>query len=277
MSDAYLVANPPNRPQSHTPRRAKPTTITLHTFESPIGRTSLAGAEFIRRRPNAGSYHRIGDVHEDELQLVPYASEAFHDGSGGNRFSVGISLMMHAVDWSRPGIETELHALLGVMVSMAVNAAQWIHAEYGVLIPPRRITKAESDSGVTGILAHADRDPSRRSDPGPDFPWTTFLTEYADRSGGLNPMPTTSEHCLPANREATINEIQQILANASFYEGGIDGDPYTATLAAIHAMKNALSVALGEGPDLAAIDELIVDMRKSIKNLEWEIRPPKGL
>lgn len=49
-------------------------------------------------------------------------------------------------------------------------------------IPIRRATRAQINEAIRtgdpskgGFVAHADLDPSRRSDPGPDFPWKTFL------------------------------------------------------------------------------------------------------
>lgn len=193
MTAAHLEVHPPARSQYRKPRRAKPTgCIVLHTFQAPVGRTAKWGADFIAGRTDAaGSYHRLGDVHRDEIQLVPYEWEAFHDGTGSNRWSIGLSLMMNAADWPTLAAAEEA-ALLGTMVSMAHHAAAWLRSEHGIVVPAHRITKAESDQGMAGFIAHGARDPGRRSDPGPDFPWAAFLSQYA-LTGDPPPMPTKIE------------------------------------------------------------------------------------
>src|SRR5688572_20697417 len=103
---AYLVANPPRRSQFRKVRRAKPTgTIVLHSAENaPDLRLPDEGAEriasFIRNRTDPGSYHVIADQ-DSRIQLVPFSHEAFHDGTGSNPWSIGLSLALRASDWPR--------------------------------------------------------------------------------------------------------------------------------------------------------------------------------
>ena len=65
------------------------------------------------------------------------------------------------------------------MARCASRYASWIERKHGVVIPARRITRAESENRIPGFLGHGERDPGRRSDPGAEFPWDTFLYDYA--------------------------------------------------------------------------------------------------
>ena len=243
----YLVDHPPARSQYRKPRRAKPTgCIVLHTFEAPVGRSADRGARFIAGRKDPGSYARLGDVHGAEVQLVPYEWEAFHDGTGSNAWSIGISLMMHAADWPKLP-RGQRDALVETMASMAAHAAAWLLAEHGIAVPARRLTKAESDRGLAGFIGHGDRDPGRRTDPGADFPWESFLNRYAeliDQEESTTPMAQ-----LDPNK---VTELQQLVTetkiNRPLTLDGVLG-PLTLddTIAALHWRKNTmdqLAVAL---------------------------------
>ncbi len=67
-------------------------------------------------------------------------------------------------------------------------------------------------------------------------------------------MSTSDENPIPHSREGAIRELQQVLADAGFYHGNIDGDPFTATRDAAKALMDA-----HQATD-AAVNELLEDL-----------------
>ena len=160
----YLLDNAPARAQYRRHRRADPTgCIVVHTAENMLDLIGPdAGAEnvarFITNRTDAaGSYHGIGD-RDSTVWLVPFDAEAFHDRHS-NRWSIGLSLAMRAADW--PGLSPRTpppapppprtHGDPGSTPGSSTSTAS--------PSPPRRITRAQSEAGEPGFIAHGDRDP----------------------------------------------------------------------------------------------------------------------
>lgn len=184
--NAYLVDHAPRRSQFRKTRRARPTgTIVVHSAENlPDVRPPDTGAEdvsgFIRRRSDPGSYHVLCDS-DSRVQLVPFAWEAFHDGTGSNPWSIGISGAFQAHQW-RTLPKWWRDACVMQMAAAAREAADWLHSCYGIEVPAIRLTKGTYNQ--PGFCSHAEReqwfgDPGRRSDPGPWFPWDEFLFLFA--------------------------------------------------------------------------------------------------
>ncbi len=203
----YLEDNPPVRSQFRTGRRDPvKSVIVVHTAESGTDRAGPDSkaegvASFIQRRSDAGSYHLIGDS-DSIIQMIRFDNEAFHDRTGSNRWSIGISLAMNAADW--PGLtsgrRTELVRTAG---QMAAIAAAWMRDRNLPLPEPRLLTRAQSDrSDASGFISHARRDPGRRTDPGAGFPWTDFFQAYqqALSDGGFEP-----------DRDALIRQLQSLV------------------------------------------------------------------
>jgi hypothetical protein len=188
----YLLDHPPARSQYRSSRRARPTgCICVHTAENILDLVGAdSGAESVAnfisvRTDAAGSYHILGD-RDSIVEMMPLSYEAFGDATGSNPWGIHISLAMRAADW--PGLSTtHRDQLLATMVQMAVIAATWVSETFGIAVPARRLTKAESDRGLAGFIAHGDRDPARRTDPGPAFPWGLFLERFADVDGQSQP------------------------------------------------------------------------------------------
>lgn len=179
---AYLDDYPPARTQFRQ-RYATPTgLIVVHTAESMLDEigedTGAEGvAEFIRRRADPGSYHRLVDS-DSIVALVRFEMAAYGDGTGSNEFAIHLSFACRAADW--PGMDParrEAYLVNGAKAARA--AATWLQRVHGITVPARRVTRTQSDQGAAGFISHGERDPGRRTDPGPAFPWDQFLTLYA--------------------------------------------------------------------------------------------------
>lgn len=191
---AYLDSHPPASPQFRDPRREAPSGVcVVHTAENTPDLVAVDGgaeavAGFITRRPDPGSYHDLVDS-DSGIQLVRYECEAFHDATGSNRHSYGVSIATRADTWPLAPPRWRDGAVRQAATS-AARYAFWLHARRGIVIPARRITRVESEARTPGFISHAERDPARRTDPGAGFPWEQFLGIYAALTVGLHPGPT---------------------------------------------------------------------------------------
>ncbi|HTM85351.1 MAG TPA: N-acetylmuramoyl-L-alanine amidase, partial [Mycobacterium sp.] len=178
--EVYLREHPnPHLRQYRSPRRqqVRPV-IVVHTAENlPDTVATDGGAEavagFISRRTDPGSYHSLVDS-DSLVRLVRYTDEAWHDGTGSNPWSLGLSIATTAAWWPlaprawRDGAVEQA-------AQEAARMARFVHAETGAVVQPQRITRAQSENGGSGFISHAERDPKRRTDPGAAFPWAQFL------------------------------------------------------------------------------------------------------
>jgi hypothetical protein len=190
---AWLDDHPPVRSQFRCPRReAVSGVIVVHTAENVMDQvgpdTGAEGvAHFIRVRDTPGSYHELVDS-DSYIGLVRWTCEAFHDATGSNPHSFGLSFACSEVDW--PAMSDEKRA--GFILRGAQRAAayaRFVKETRGIVIPAARITRDESSNRVPGFISHAQRDPQRRTDPGQGFPWSMFLDAYSDLMNGA-PAPT---------------------------------------------------------------------------------------
>lgn len=210
VTGIYLIDNPPRIRQYRSPRRAKPSgLVVVHTAESYPDETGPdTGAEnvaaFIARRTNYGSYHHIVDS-DSIIQLVRFSDEAFHDATGSNPYSYGVSAATQAAKWNDVGKEWRNDTVKN-MARAAARYARWVKSNHGILIPARSVTRAESEARKPGFISHAARDPRRRTDPGKLFPWTLFYNEFAAEMGGKAPTTTT----LPSVSLRLIREAARV-------------------------------------------------------------------
>lgn len=204
----FLEDNPPARAQFRTTRRAPVTgAIVLHTAENNTDTTLPDGgaeavASFIARRTDAaGSYHSVVDS-DSIVQLGRYEWEMFHEGTGGNRWSLGLSFACQAAQW--PTLpEAWFIGALRNGAREAANMARWVEATVGVVVPAARITAAQYRSSRPGFVGHGELDPGRRSDPGRDFPWDEFLALYAEEMRPTGPAPTP----VPLNQARAFHQV----------------------------------------------------------------------
>jgi len=247
----YLEQFPPARSQFRTGRRSPvKSVIVVHTAESGTDRVGADPkaenvASFIRGRSDAGSYHLLGDA-DSIIQLVRFENEAFQDGTGSNRWAIGISLAMNAADWNVVS-SSRKQELTETAAQMAAIAAQWL-ADRGLPLPEaRRLTKVESDrADASGFISHARRDPTRRSDPGAGFPWTEFFRLYQQilSGGGLEP-----------DRDALTRQLQALVGTTA------DGIVGPATIAALN--RNWI------GRDEAFDDSVADTFTNNPRVIEW--------
>jgi hypothetical protein len=190
----YLEQHPPARTQYRTKRRAQVTgAIVVHTAESgPDLDGPDSGAEavarFISTRTDAAaSYHSVVDA-DSICRVGRYEWEMFHEGTGGNRWSLGLSFATRAHLWpTLPWDRTVAMVRNGAIE--AASMARWVRETTGIAVPARRITAAQYRAGAAGFISHAELDPTRRSDPGDGFPWSTFLLYYFEQMESTT-MPT---------------------------------------------------------------------------------------
>lgn len=210
----YLEDHPPARPQYRKPRRGRITgAIVLHDAENATDQTgpdtgAEAVARFIATRTTPGSYHTVVDS-DSIVRLVPYDWEAFHEGTGGNRWSLGLSFaygsqsMPSAAWW--PGALRN-----GAIEARAMS--DYVKATVGFSIPARRITADQYRVGYAGFISHAELDPRRRKDP-VGFPWDPFLRLYAAvPPSTVSPTPQPPQENPMAVPQPTLGEFETFVA-----------------------------------------------------------------
>jgi hypothetical protein len=179
-----LVEHPnPNLAQHRKPRREQPSgVIVVHSAENTQDLVLPdAGAEgvanFISNRTDAGSYHRIADS-DSIVKVMPFEWEAWHDGTGTNPHSIGISGAFRSGEWASIPQDWRDACVINLALA-AAEAAAWVQSIRGINIPALRITVDQARARVPGFISHAELDPERRTDPGAGFPWDQFLAAYA--------------------------------------------------------------------------------------------------
>lgn len=163
----YLLDHPNPNGLSYSLTRSEPIRgIVLHTAENVADTIGPdGGAEAVAKygaSTTRASWHVTVDK-DSIIYMLPDRMQAWHV-IGYNQTTLGIEQACQASKWN----EYPADWVDAVITNTATVVKQWCEL-YD--IPMKRITKAEYDSGKRGILAHADLDPTRRSDPGADYPW----------------------------------------------------------------------------------------------------------
>ena len=164
------------------PRRKVIDLIVMHI---PVAIQDLVGADptaesvahyfTINSRP--ASAHVVIDA-DSTVPLLPDIYTAFHV-RGYNSRSVGVEQGWGYLDWGKhPARDRQV----------IEQVANWCRPRVtGYSIPLRQLTKTQVDAGMSGFAAHSTLDPTRRKDPGPDYPWTllfNLIDNTATDTGG---------------------------------------------------------------------------------------------
>lgn len=220
----------PNLPQQRVGRREPVSGVLVpHSAENTPDYVAFdGGAEavwhYIRARTTYGSYHFLADS-DSRPQIVDWWNEAFHDATDrGNWHEIGGSLATRA-DVLPLAPRAWRDAAIDNLAGGFADAARWLRNERGIIVPPRRITRAESQDRKPGFIAHGSRDPGRRSDPGfdqnPEL-WDQFLDRYSVHAADVlrsdrpspAPTPTLKPTTAPEPKDwtdmASITEIEAL-------------------------------------------------------------------
>lgn len=226
----YLRQHKPARSQFRSPRRSRPTGLTVvHTAESALDAIGAdtgaeAVASFIAGRSTPGSYHDIVDT-DSVVQLVEYSDEAYQDGTGSNPYALSISFACRAADWPRMS-PARRAAFLEQGARAFARQQAWLSAKGYPLTPLRRISRAASAGGAPGFIPHADRDPKRRTDPGAAFPWADWFQACAAAVGA----PTEEDDVSPEEiQDAAGKAMHSLLKQAAAAAGAKDAGEATPT------------------------------------------------
>lgn len=188
--------------------------VAVHTAENTPDEVAFdGGAEAVARyeeiRTTPGSYHDLVDS-DSCINLVRYADAAWHDGTGTNHHSYGLSVATRADVWPFAPPAWRAGAVEQA-AQAAARYARWLHARNGTVIPAHRITAAQARARVPGFVTHAELDPGRRSDPGAGFPWDRFLARYAELVHDLlgNPAPNNGETTMDDATRARFDKLEE--------------------------------------------------------------------
>ncbi|WP_194521983.1 N-acetylmuramoyl-L-alanine amidase [Cellulosimicrobium sp. JZ28] len=233
MGEFYGLDHPNRRsPQIGNPRRGGTSpsgTIVIHTAECAadlVGPdTSAEGvANYLTNRTTPGSYHRIVDS-DSVVKYAPLGYETWHCRFT-NRWSIGISFAVQAHMWAQypPAFVT---AILRQGARTTAAAIRDLKTYWGIDVPLVRITREQALARRPGFIGHGETDPTRRSDPGPAFPWARFLDMVRAELTGT---PTASPTAPAAPPLPPPDNMEEILMGYPFIIRGTDQDAWTLVL-----------------------------------------------
>lgn len=209
----YLEDHPPESAQYRAERRAEVSGgIVVHDTESPADLVGPDGgaeavASFISTRSDPGSYHTLFDS-DSILRLGRYEWEMFGEGTGGNRWAIHIAAAYRKAQW--PNLPPDFrHRTLVNAARAAADAARWVRATTGIVVPAIKISPADYRARRPGFLGHGDIDPDRRTDPGwSKNDWLTFLQLYGiEMDRRRAPVPSLPPPVLPTVPALALLEV----------------------------------------------------------------------
>lgn len=132
-------------------------------------------AKYASSTTRSVSWHATVDS-DGAIPMLPDSYVGFHVISY-NSCSVGMEIATKASGWAVSDPLWQARIL-----DQAANQIAWWCKTHNLSVT--RLTRAEVNLGRRGIIDHARLDPERRTDPGPAFPWDSFLQNVAARLAG---------------------------------------------------------------------------------------------
>jgi hypothetical protein len=188
---AYLDDNPPRRSQGEPRRGVASGGIVVHTAESglpdisPPDSKAEGVAAFIRGRSDPGCYHVLFDSDSTVVMWDFVPMTAYHDGTGTNDFSTGMSFATNAAAWGQYPAWDE---------AALRQAANWLGRTFIPTMKARGVTVRLERTSVDAFrnrdpafVGHGDLDPGRRTDPGAGFPWQRLFDLTKESMGAPAP------------------------------------------------------------------------------------------
>lgn len=208
MAGYYLLNNRDRDPKWYTSRRGRLVGIVVHCTAgldiadevrraggdwAGVDRSAERTAEWCASSDTASSWHSGSDW-DSVLDLLPASHVAWHC-RGYNTHTYGHEISKADMSWG-----DEHEAWVAPTLRHAAGRLRRVAAAAG--IPVRKISRAQLDRAIAaedpsmgGFVGHRELDPSRRTDPGADFPWSRFLTLV--RRG----TPPEPEDDMPLNKD----------------------------------------------------------------------------
>jgi hypothetical protein len=184
----YLLDNEnPNGPHYYKSRNTSLKHIVLHItagledLDGANDQSAEKTARYAATTSTKVSWHAAADS-DSCFYLLPASYTAFHC-RGFNSSGYGLEISKRNTRWTgMPPAWTEATLQHAARILAPVVKAHGI--------PLKRLTKAQAQAGQKGFLYHSDADPTRRSDPGADFPLDRLFALIEAELSPATPIPT---------------------------------------------------------------------------------------
>ncbi len=217
----YLLDNRnPNRDMFYTSRNKALVGVVVHCTAGLedldfIGTDHSAEntARYAATTSRAVSWHS-GNDSDSTIELLPASYTGWHC-RGYNSSTYGHEISKRHMVWSSMPDRWVTETL-----TRAAKHMGKIARENG--IPVRKITKTQLDKAIAagnpsmgGFVGHRELDPTRRTDPGADFPWDRFLSIAQSTTTEEEDMPTVEEIWgAKVGRGDNRRSLAEVLVNA---------------------------------------------------------------
>lgn len=185
-------------------------------------RGAEATASYFTHSDRPASYHLIVDS-DSIVRFLPLSHTAFHDATGTNHHSIGVSMGTQAHTWgTRPDHDDRMVRNAARAIAEALRYAAGQHDDPADWA--RWITPAQARRQEPGLVEHGEMDPTRRSDP-----WTKhrLRPELRDRLLRYVREELTTDTPKEWDEMATRDEIAQVVTEgAALAVMAITGDQF---------------------------------------------------